>query len=247
VRLDEITKLVIHELRSLRPEQNSDRRGPICDLMLADIPNIEHAIGIAVRILQRVCSLLCGDYFWSDNRDKGPSEFTEQFEAWIDPMPMFLEYKAVSIRHKYWSQKRVDEFLWIMLHLAQIHGWEVEDRRPANATHYINATACEDENEEFLATIRAWQPEVSEEDALTIAEGYADEANRLCVCPWRLLATGILGCPLGGGLPPCDDPLPPESHEPGCETRDGGRRSCSPWKEDRSDAKVIQFPRKGLL
>jgi hypothetical protein len=244
VKLDTITKLVIHELRSLGPGQNSDRRGPICDLVLADIPNAEHAINVATHVLQRVCSLLCEEYFWSDNRDKGPSPFTEQFEAWIDTMPMCLEGKAVSIRHKYWSQARVDEFLWIMLHLAKLHEWEVEDRRPINATHYVNASACEDENEEFLAAIQAWQPENSEEHALTIAEGFADESNRLGICPWRLLATSILGCPLGGGLPPCDDPLPLESHEPGCETRDGNERSCSPWKEDRSDAKIIQFPRK---
>jgi hypothetical protein len=97
--------------------------------MLANISNIEHAINVAVRILQRVCSLLDEGYFWSDNRDKGPSDLTEQFEAWIDSMPMHLEYKAVSIRHKYWSQRRVNEFLGIMFHLAQLHDWKVEDRR----------------------------------------------------------------------------------------------------------------------
>ena len=222
MRLDEIKGLVIHELRPLGPGQDSDRRGPICDLMLTDYPNTEHTINVAVRVLQRVCSLLDEGYFWSDNRDRGPSDFTEQFEAWIDPMPMCLEGKAVRIRHKYWSQERVDEFLGIMLHLAQLHKWEVEDRRPADATHYVNPAASDDENEEFLAAIQTWHPGISDEDAVAIAEGHADEAERLDVCPWRLLVASILGTPIGGGLPPASDDLPPESHEPGCETRDGG-------------------------
>jgi len=238
MRLDEIRRLVIHELRPLGPGQNSDRRGTICELVLADIPNTEHAVNVAVRVLQRVCSLLDEGYFWSDNRDKGPTEFTEQFESWIAGEPAA---KAVRIRHKYWSQERVDEFLGIMLHLAQLHGWEVEDRRPADATHYVNAAASDDENEEFLAAIQAWHPGISDEDAVAIAEGHADEAERLDICPWRLLVASMLGAPLGGGLlPASDDPLPPESHEPGCETRDGGECSCSPYR----DAKVIPFPKR---
>jgi hypothetical protein len=196
MKIDLVTKLVIHELRSLGPDQQSDRRGPICDLMLADIPNTEHAIDVATRVIQRVCSLLDDSYFWSDNRDKGPSEFTEQFEAWIDPMPVYLEGKAVRIRHKYWSQGRIDGFLAIMLELADLHGWEVDDRRS------LEHEPGDREEEEFLEAVGKLNPEAGPEEVAELAESYADSAHHMDTCPWRLLAldtAGICHCSPGEG------------------------------------------------
>jgi hypothetical protein len=184
MKLDEIKGLVIHELRPLGPGQDSDRRGTICELVLTDIPNFEHAVNVAVRVLQRVCSLLDGDYFWSDNRDKGPSEFTEQFESWIAGEP---DAKAVRICHKYWSQKRVDEFLGIMLHIAKLHGWEVEDRRADEHE------PCDREEEEFLEAVEKLNPEVGQEEIIELAESYTDAAFHMNTCPWRLLTLDIAG------------------------------------------------------
>lgn len=120
MRLNEIAKLVIYELRS-----TSDRRGPICDLILSN--DSTHAVNVAVRVFQRVASLLASEYFWSNK--EGIKEFTEQFESWIDGMPVGMEGKAVRIRHKYWDQKRIDGFLKIMIDLAHLHEWELDDRR----------------------------------------------------------------------------------------------------------------------
>lgn len=189
MKIDLVTRLVIHELRPLGSGQNSDRRGPICDLMLADIPNTERAISVAVRILQRVCSLLDDGYFWSDNRDKGPSEFTEQFEAWIDPMPVFLEGKAVRILHKYWSKERVDGFLDIMARLAQLHGWEIEDHRS------WEHEPGDHEEEMFLEAVEKLHPEVEgdQEEIQQLAEEYTESAHHMDTCPWRLLALNAAG------------------------------------------------------
>jgi hypothetical protein len=196
MRIDLIKGLVIHELRPLE-FGDSDRRGPICDLMLAEIPNAEHAIGVAVRILQRVCSLLDDSYFWSDNRDKGPSQFTEQFEAWIDPTPSLLEGKAVRIRHKYWTQKRVEGFLEIMLQLAQLHGWEVEDRRTKSSIAKAGCSTDMD-GKEFLRATTAIHAgaEYNQDDLADMAELAVDiteSAYQMNTCPWRLLALNAAG------------------------------------------------------
>jgi len=123
MRIDLVKKLVVYKLSSAR----SDRRGPVCDLILADIPNAEYAINVATRILQRVCSLLGNAYFWSSKRDEGPTEFEEQFESWIGSL-INVRHR-VRIWHKYWTDDKVEAFVEIMLVLARLHGWEVEDRR----------------------------------------------------------------------------------------------------------------------
>ncbi len=143
---------------------------------------------MATRIIQRVCSLLDDAYFWSDKRDKGPSEFTEQFEAWVDPMPTCLEGQAVRIRHKYWDQERVEGFLEIMLVLARLHRWEVEDRRR------LGENPVELEAEEFAAAVRGLGVPIVGKDADfdSAAAYYMERAAAEKACPWRLLVVDVL-------------------------------------------------------
>lgn len=190
MRISLVTKLVVHDLRPLGPGRQSDRRGPICDLVLADVPNAEHAIDVATRTLQRVCSLLDDSYFWSDSRDKGPSGFTEQFESWIDPGPDGLEGKAVRIRHKYWDEDKIGAFLDIMLSLALLHGWEVDDRRTVGPSVEEESLRADQEEEEFLDAVARLR---KGDNPHEVAEGYAESAYHMDTCPWRLLVLDLAG------------------------------------------------------
>jgi len=189
-KIDLVTKLVIYELRPLGYGQQSDRRGPICDLMLADIPNTELAIGVAMRILQRVCSLMDNAYFWNDNLDKGPSEFTEQFESWIDPMPTGLGGKVVRIRHKYWSENKIEAFIAILLVLANLHGWTVDDRRVVDPSLEAAEAQHDLEDGEFLDAVARLRKGESPRE---VAEEYAESAYQMDMCPWRLLVLDLAG------------------------------------------------------
>jgi hypothetical protein len=207
-RIDEIVRLVIHELRPLGLGRQSDRRGPICDLALADIPNTEHAIGVATRMIQRVCSLLDGSHFWSANRDKGPSGSTDRFEAWIDICP---EGKAVRICHKYWGEEKVGVFAAIMLHLADLHGWAVDDRRVAKPAGDVEEPQDREE-EEFLEVVGRLNPAMEPDVVAELAETYANSAFHMNTSPWRLLAldaAGICYCDpdLGQGEASVREPL----------------------------------------
>lgn len=207
MKIDLVKGLVIHDLRPLGAGYQSDRRGPICDLILADIPNTEHAINVATRILQRVCSLMSDSYFWSDNRDKGPTEFHEQFESWIDPVPLHREGKAVTLRHKYWPQGRIDKFLDIMVNLANLHGWEVDDRRKTGPSIEEEDARRDQENVEFLDAVTAIHKgdQSSPEGMVEMCELAGDiieAARQMDTSPWRLLAmnaAGMCWCSPGGG------------------------------------------------
>lgn len=190
MRIDTVKGLVIHQLRQLGIGSQSDRRGPVCDLLLADIPNTEHAIDVAVRVIQRVCSLMDDSYFWSDKRDKGPTEFHEQFESWIDPLPLNQEGKAVRLTHKYWSQTRIDKFLDIMVTLAHIHGWTVDDRRKVEPSIEEAEAQRDAEDAEFLEAVGKF---CEGEDVVEAAEQYIDSAYQMNTSPWRLLALDAIG------------------------------------------------------
>ncbi len=233
MRIDVVRRLVIHQLRPLGLGQQSDRRGPVCDLVLADIPNTEHAANIATRILQRVCSLLDESYFWSDNRDKGPSEFTEQFEAWIDAS--CFDGNTVHIRHKYWSEERVDGFLEIMLTLARLHRWEVEDRRGVD-----DDKEAEEEAGEFMVSIASWRPDAGEDAVEAAWSDYMERAASGNTCPWRLLVRDML-----------NPDAKAEAQRPGFGPEIPGAEQVKPGiyvakdVESINTGKVIPFPRKG--
>lgn len=131
MRINEISKVVFYKL-----DNKSDRRGAICELFMnPEHKNREHFMDVAHRVLQRITSLLCSEYFYNDKRDGGVQEFTEQCESWIN-VPFFTADghevqtgTVVRLQHKYWGNDRIDGFMNIIWSVAKLNGWEIVDNR----------------------------------------------------------------------------------------------------------------------
>jgi len=175
MRIDLIKGLIVYQLSTNR----LDRRGPICDLILKDIQNERHSIDVAMRIVQRICSLLDDGYFWNDNRDRGVSGFSEQFECWISSED---DAGVVSVRHKYWDDSKIETFIGTMLLLARLHKWDVDDRRKEDSefSKVVNVVAKKYSN--LIGT--------HDEGGSLYAE-YMERAKIENSSPWRLLALDL--------------------------------------------------------
>lgn len=116
-----VEKLVIHKL-NLAPPGDSSRRGTIVTLVPKKINNSAMAERELVEIIQ-YCYMLVGHHYAIHDLGKTG----EQADCWVSNS-MRPPY-GVCVNHKYWGENQIDAFVRILLVLAEVHKWEVEDER----------------------------------------------------------------------------------------------------------------------
>jgi len=210
MKINAIRKLVICE-----PPNGPRHRERVCELVLSDTEDANHAANAAIRLLRRVCSLLPQDSSPSRDGDLG------QPEDWIGRVPATKGGGVVALEHKRRGQDWIGALIEIMVGLADLHGWEVEDRR----------TVGDDEEEKFLEAVAFCRPDLSPEDQGNLADEYAVAAYRIGLSPWRLLVCNMLGLD--------------RKKETVLESRKlHGGGGCPHSHNDRPDAKIIPFRKR---
>lgn len=115
-----IKKLIIHKL----DQDSYDRRGFVVSACFEPgLKDYGWHLRSAVELFQ-YCYMLVGHHYTIH----ALGETGEQADCWID-YDFHKLGPRVYLNHKYWGQKQIDAFIDVLLVLARIHEWEVEDER----------------------------------------------------------------------------------------------------------------------
>lgn len=113
---DDVEEVTLHQLESC-----FDRRGDLISIKMKDIPNIEMMRRNGIEVLQYLTFMSGYRYSIHHLGQDG-----EQNDSWI--CTGFRQKPAVvSIRHKYWGERQIEDFRKLVRTMAQIHEWKLVD------------------------------------------------------------------------------------------------------------------------
>lgn len=120
----DVEKRLIKQITLHKLDGAADRRGFIVSAYFdPEVKNLAWGFASAVEIFQ-YCYMLVGNHYAIHKL----GATGEQADCWIN----FDHHHAgprVYLNHKYWGQAQIDAFVDILLILARVHGWKVDDER----------------------------------------------------------------------------------------------------------------------